>query len=73
LYGEDRPALLAVGELLLRWPLTIVALLLTLAYLGRVNCRTTQREPKQLIRARCLAGADDCWWPAHRSRSNSRP
>jgi hypothetical protein len=34
LYGEDRPGLLAIGKLLLGWPLTIVALVLTLAYSG---------------------------------------
>jgi len=40
LYGEDRPGLLAAGKLLLGWPLTIVAVVLTLAYIRRV---TTQR------------------------------
>jgi hypothetical protein len=41
LYGEDRPGLLAVGKILLGWPLTIVALVLTLAYLRRAiaGCR----------------------------------
>jgi hypothetical protein len=41
LYGADRPDLLAVGKLLLGWPLTILALLLTLAYLRRATADRT--------------------------------
>jgi hypothetical protein len=44
LYGEDRPGLLAVGKLLLGWPLTIVALVLTLAYLRRVIAERADHE-----------------------------
>jgi hypothetical protein len=46
LYGEDHPGLLAVGKLLLGWPLTIVALLLTLAYLRRVTAGRTDASPE---------------------------
>ncbi len=46
LYGEDHPGLLAVGKLLLGWPLTIVALLLTLAYLRRVTAGRTHASPE---------------------------
>ena len=38
-YLADRPALLAAGKLLLGWPLTIVALGLTLAAIGRITHR----------------------------------
>ena len=40
-YGEDRPGLLAAGKLLPGWPLTILALLLTLAYLRRATAGRT--------------------------------
>jgi hypothetical protein len=44
LYGEDRPGLLAAGKLLLGWPLTIVALVLTLAYIRPVITDRTGHE-----------------------------
>ena len=37
LYLDDQPALLAAGKLLLGWPLTIAAAVLTLAAIGRVT------------------------------------
>jgi hypothetical protein len=46
LYGEDQPGLLAVGKLVLGWPLTIVALLLTLAYLRRAMAGRTDAGPE---------------------------
>jgi hypothetical protein len=36
-YGADRPELLAVGKLLLGWPLTVAVVLLTLAAVKRVE------------------------------------
>ena len=39
LYAADRPALLATGKLLLGWPLTVVAVLATLAVVGRASAR----------------------------------
>ncbi|HEX2073360.1 MAG TPA: DUF3159 domain-containing protein [Geodermatophilus sp.] len=39
-YGEDLPGLLAAGKLLLGWPLTILALVLTLAYVRRATARS---------------------------------
>jgi hypothetical protein len=44
LSGEDRPGLLAAGKLLLGWPLTIVALVLTLAYIRRVTTDRAAHE-----------------------------
>jgi len=41
LYREDLPGLLAVGKLLLGWPLTLLAVALTLAAVRRVPVRTT--------------------------------
>ncbi len=43
LYGADRPGLLAAGKLLLGWPLTILAVVLTLAYVGRATARSGPR------------------------------
>jgi hypothetical protein len=40
LYREDLPGLLAVGKLLLGWPLTIAAVALTLAAVGRATRRS---------------------------------
>lgn len=37
LYEQDRPGLLAAGKLVLGWPLSLVALVLTLAYVARVT------------------------------------
>ena len=42
LYREDLPGLLAAGKLLLGWPLTVVAVVLTLAAVHRA---TRLREP----------------------------
>ena len=39
LYQEDRPGLLAASKLLLGWPLTVLAVALTLAYVGRATAR----------------------------------
>ena len=39
LYLDDQPALLAAGKLVLGWPLTILAVVLTLAAVGRVTSR----------------------------------
>ncbi len=40
LYREDLPGLLAVGKLLLGWPLTVLAVVLTLAAVRRASHRT---------------------------------
>ena len=42
LYREDLPGLLAAGKLLLGWPLTLLAVALTLAAVRRVSRRTGQ-------------------------------
>ena len=39
LYIDDQPALLAAGKLVLGWPLTILAAVLTLAAIGRITRR----------------------------------
>ena len=40
LYREDLPGLLAVGKLLLGWPLTVLAVVLTLAAVRRATQHT---------------------------------
>ena len=39
LYLADQPALLAVGKLVLGWPLTVLAVVLTVAAIGRSTRR----------------------------------
>lgn len=45
LYREDLPVLLAVGKLLLGWPLTVAAVALTLTAVRRATRRPTADAP----------------------------
>jgi hypothetical protein len=61
LYIADRPEWLALGKLLLGWPLTLLAVVLTLASIRRSTARSSRDQPAAVRSA------------AKRSRYNGQP